>query len=323
MKLLVCIFLITSVLICNVLVAQSKNWFLINNLVDSTTKALIKYSEEKKWRLESSHYYRPNDFYEIKSIGIYYDKKSERNTVELNHSSTQSRGQSDCNWTFFKVKRDTQGLEALHSFKNYFPRFIDSINLSIYKISDTIFKCKNFSNNQNVFNYHFPDSIGAYPNRILVLTRSNIIVLGKDLLDKELAYRMKRMSYMGSFSRVSILNPAFSSYDPSIFSIWGNYVSKFFAIPNYNYIKEKRVFSYKKKYKKDVRRLFKRHHNLAHESYFEFILWQVYKPSNLKLNDNVGKVRSFLFNSNNPNYPGNYEVKFNIYEPYRFKVFKR
>lgn len=59
------------------------------------------------------------------------------------------------------------------------------------------------------------------------------------------------------------------------------------------------------------------------KSYFELIFWQIYRPSDFKVKDNKGKRRSFLFTSSNPDYPGNYEVKFNIYEPYRFKVFKR
>jgi hypothetical protein len=60
-----------------------------------------------------------------------------------------------------------------------------------------------------------------------------------------------------------------------------------------------------------------------HKSYFELILWQIYYPSNFgigKLDEDLGTL---FFTSNNPDYPGNYEVKFNIYKPYNFKVFKR
>ena len=78
---------------------------------------------------------------------------------------------------------------------------------------------------------------------------------------------------------------------------------------------------YKNTYKFLKRNIKKKHS--VYESYFQLALLQSYEPINLKLKDNSGKKRSFLFTSNNPDYPGNYEVKFNIYEPYRFKVFKR
>jgi hypothetical protein len=58
-------------------------------------------------------------------------------------------------------------------------------------------------------------------------------------------------------------------------------------------------------------------------SYFELVLWQVYRPSNFEKGKLEEDVATLYFNSNNPDYPGNYEVKFNIYKPYNYKVFKR
>jgi len=62
---------------------------------------------------------------------------------------------------------------------------------------------------------------------------------------------------------------------------------------------------------------------LMYKSYFELILWQMYETGDFTERDAKGKKRSYLFTSKNPKYPGNYEVKFNIYEPYEFKVRKR
>lgn len=60
-----------------------------------------------------------------------------------------------------------------------------------------------------------------------------------------------------------------------------------------------------------------------HKSYFQVVLWYLYRPESFEVPFNKGKYRSLKFTSNNPDYPGNYRVKFNIYEPYRFKVFKQ
>jgi len=60
-----------------------------------------------------------------------------------------------------------------------------------------------------------------------------------------------------------------------------------------------------------------------HKSYFQLVLWYLYRPKDFDVPFNFGNCRSLRFTSNNPEYPGNYEVKFNIYQPYYFKVFKR
>lgn len=77
-----------------------------------------------------------------------------------------------------------------------------------------------------------------------------------------------------------------------------------------------------KRFKKFIRKKYRKGANY-HRDYFKLLLWQLYQPSQFKVMDNHGKQRSFSFTSNNPDYLGNYEVKFNIYEPYNFKVFKR
>lgn len=62
---------------------------------------------------------------------------------------------------------------------------------------------------------------------------------------------------------------------------------------------------------------------LMYKSYFELILWQMYETGDFTPHDFQGTKGSYLFTSNNPKYPGDYEVKFNIYKPYDFKVRKR
>lgn len=60
-----------------------------------------------------------------------------------------------------------------------------------------------------------------------------------------------------------------------------------------------------------------------YKSYFELVLWKMYECSDFTLNKKEPKKASFIFMSNNPKYPGNYEVFFSIYEPNVFKVKKR
>lgn len=143
-----------------------------------------------------------------------------------------------------------------------------------------------------------------------------------------------------------MFEPAFAKYDKSIMYLWyliklkiqyyDNY-KNLFAIPD-------TIFNYKQQINSDIINqgsfvvftlsnhdqkysdyILKNYENdqKLHKSYFELIFWQLYKTSEFKVKDNNGEKRSFLFTSNNPQYPGNYEVKFNIYEPYHFKVIKR
>lgn len=59
-----------------------------------------------------------------------------------------------------------------------------------------------------------------------------------------------------------------------------------------------------------------------YKSYFELILWKMYECSEFTLKRDEPEKASFTFTSNNPKYPGNYEVFFSIYEPNLFKVKK-
>jgi hypothetical protein len=59
-----------------------------------------------------------------------------------------------------------------------------------------------------------------------------------------------------------------------------------------------------------------------YKSYFELVLWKMYECSAFTLNRDEPEKTSFTFTSNNPKYPGNFEVFFSIYEPNLFKVKK-
>lgn len=65
------------------------------------------------------------------------------------------------------------------------------------------------------------------------------------------------------------------------------------------------------------------HQQEIYKSYFELVLWKMYECSEFTLNRKEYEKASFTFTSNNPKYPGNYEVFFSIYEPNLFKVKKR
>lgn len=60
-----------------------------------------------------------------------------------------------------------------------------------------------------------------------------------------------------------------------------------------------------------------------YKSYFEVLLWYMYRVNEFNENKTEPKNASFTFTSRNPDYPGNYEVFFNIYAPYEFKVKKK
>ena len=168
----------------------------------------------------------------------------------------------------------------------------------------------------------FPDSIDSLPSYFLVFAHSNYF---KDTISK-----LDTVSYITIRQGIFVFYPTTSYYKGFIIKFWDDYIYWL----NFHELKDdypQRITSRRLNRKSQdnfrlkVSNYLKNNIKSFHKSYFEIILWQVYQPTDFKLsiNDSKGETASFIFTSNNPEYPGNYEVKFNIYQPYYFKVFKR
>lgn len=281
----------------------------------------IEYSSKYIWRVEETGG-TLNQLYPIKMIRIANKNHLEWDFYHYGSISNPhkiSLDTLDPSWNVFTVSKDSLESTFPKEYKKYMPPLLDSVTLTWYTIKDTIKKGLKNINSEKVFSYHFPDTLGLLTDGFLMYTRNPYILIIDPSFSKQHKIK-RRMSYYISYL---ILNPSFHLYESSIFAVWGDYVTKYNATPEIYAKRKLKARKYQRKFEKFIRHYFEKDHYSMHKSYFELILWQVYKPNNFKLKDNLGMYRSFIFNSCNPDYPEIYEVKFNIYKPYCFKVFKR
>jgi len=261
---------------------------------------------------------------------------------------------SDLNNSFFlEKKKNIKTIESakfqsiqlenelqLYNFRNYTLDYYDTVSLRSFKIiledSNKIFK----PNEEINFSSKFPNDLKNSFEESYYIFRVPLVSDCKALSSYGNIEQIYKPRYHYKFL---VLNPYIHYYTSSIRDIWDDYqlfihcqsieidTAKVNETTKQNLLKPKWEREYDKKlnkkfiteYKRILINDFDNNDSKMYKSYFELIFWQVYQPSNFNLKDNFGKYRSFFFTSNNPDYPGNYEVKFNIIEPYKFKVAKR
>lgn len=170
----------------------------------------------------------------------------------------------------------------------------------------------------------FPDSL-TYPDTSVVFMGVDIYINNKCEDSMKVDPKLKTKPGVGD--GIINLNPETYEYETSIRSLWYVYIQDMIYGPlnscyYYNY-RENNLYQLKRKYKRYIRQSFRKDELDYHASFFKLALYKLYRPNSLDLKSSKGSEAIFTFKSTNPSYPGNYEVKFNIYEPYRFKVFKR
>lgn len=170
----------------------------------------------------------------------------------------------------------------------------------------------------------FPDSL-TYPDTSVVFMGVNLYINNK--CEDSMKAKPELKTKPGISDGIINLNPETYEYETSIRSLWYIYIQDIIYGPlsscYYYHYRENNLYQLKRKYKRYIRQSFRKDELDYHASFFKLALYKLYRPNSLDLKSRRGSEAIFTFKSTNPSYPGNYEVKFNIYEPYRFKVFKR
>lgn len=322
MKRLQLLYIASLLGICTAMIscASKKYSFDSNSFVIPYMENYLKYSIRNTWRFgefDSKPYY----FYPIKMIAIANKKNSEFGFYPYESTAYQYIKQLDTldsSWYAFTIAKDsTSALPT--NFRKFMPPFVDSIYLTSYIITDTIKKGTVNIDNEKVNLFRFPDTLNLLPSKLVEYYKNPII----EVEDISLTKPQKIGKGGNSLGRQLFFNPSLQPYEKSIVLLWGDYVSTYNAKPEIYAKRTLKASKYKRMFERYIMDNYKQNNYAMHKSYFELILWQLYNPKSFKVKDNFGKYRSFLFTSNNPDYPGNYEIKFNIYQPYYFKVFKR
>lgn len=254
---------------------------------------------------------------------------------------------------FDTIYRNYQFKHLAGSEKNMPSEFLNYMPNYIYPMKFGYFKLINVQNNETL-NYdckqvkpRFPDSLECLATTSTYIDQIPIFKGCSMDCDFFNAYEsdtlMLRYEWHGQFK---CLNPASEYFMTSIVAIWekdyGAYIYcrrmnsedfKFFEFLCKEEVDEEFLSSRKfaklknREIDRAKRKIIKSNvndENLAmHKSYFQLILWSLYRPEEFTVPFNFGKYRSLNFTSNNPEYAGEYKVKFNIYKPYYFKVYKR
>lgn len=190
---------------------------------------------------------------------------------------------------------------------------LDNIEL-IWFNYDTSAKLSSFSFDTTILRSEFPNNL-IFPQKKFLF-----------LFHNQRTENCNLSTPLTEENKFTLLNPEAVNYAPE--RVWNIFRSNYtcFIYEEKKQVKNTRRSAYniRKSYEKFIQQSLEEEDDYL-KAYFEIVLWLLYQPTDFKLyiNDGKGETASFIFTSNNSEYPGKYEVKFNIYQPYYFKVFKR
>jgi len=299
---------------------------------DSDSKDLnvrLTHHKDKKWReyvgiLRKSipceyQYYPVLNCEKDKVFYLMIDSNSYSVSMESPVSNLESKMMN-------KIELVVLNYEILpHQFMKYMLDWQPEVSLKYLELSSSLSKEEFIE--YKVLTPYFDDSIEAVPTKFLLLNITPYLSLSIISNSKNYkSIKAKKYNYIWIGNDIyASLYPTNYNFQSQIVYIWDNYIHwikqevKNDKNHTYHPLKIWQTIPFKLKVSNYLRRNF---YDIQ-SSYFELLLWQLYEPSVFKVGDKRGKYRSLTFTSNNPEYPGIYEVKFNIYQPYYFKVFKR